>query len=118
MINITALTISLIASGTFLIVKKIIKNNNSFEKDVKNRFLQAINSMNKPPITTTNMTFGLYDIEQTDYGFRCRITIPIGLSESNFTSIIPILENAYKCDIEYKNYYMKCVKKKEEGILC
>lgn len=102
---------------SWLIAQKIIEKKTSFETDVKKRFLQTIEAMNQQPITKNNVTFGLYDITKTDYGFYARLNIPIGLSEDDFIKIIPILENSFKSEIEYKNYYIKFIDKREKEVI-
>lgn len=97
--------------SSWLIAQKIISKKTSFETYIRKRFLRTIEEMPQQPLTNSNMTFGLEDIEKTDIGFTARLVIPIGLSEDNFIKIIPYLENAFASDIEYKAYKIKFVKR-------
>lgn len=105
------------AIASWLIAQKIISKKTSFETDVKKRFLQTIEAMKQQPMTKNNVTFGLYDISKTDYGFSSRLIIPVGLCEDDFIKIIPILENSFKSEIEYKNYYIKFISQREGGVI-
>lgn len=116
MINLSALLIASLAGGVSLLIgSKMMDSKTSFEAKVKKRFFQTLTSMNRTPLTSTDMTFGLDKITKTDYGFYAYLIIPVGLSESDFIGIIPILENSFKSEIEYKNYYIKFISKLEGG---
>ena len=97
--------------ASWLIANNIVRKKTDFKSNVKKRFLQCIEEMPQQPLTNSNMTFGLEDIEKTDIGFTARLVIPIGLSEDNFIKIIPFLENAFSSDIEYKAYKIEFLKR-------
>lgn len=102
---------------SWMIAQKIIEKKTSFETDIKKRFLQTIEAMNQQPVNKSDTTFGLSNIKKTDYGFHANLIIPIGLSEDDFIKIIPILENSFKSEIEYKNYYIKFISKREREVV-
>lgn len=97
--------------ASWIIANNIVRKKTDFKANVKKRFLQCIEEMPQQPLTNSNMTFGLEDIEKTDIGFTARLVIPIGLSEDNFIKIIPFLEDAFSSDIEYKAYKIKFLKR-------
>ena len=97
--------------ASWIIANNIVRKKTDFKSNVEKRFLQCIEEMPQQPLTNSNMTFGLEDIEKTDIGFTARLVIPIGLSEDNFIKIIPFLENAFSSDIEYKSYHVKFIKR-------
>lgn len=102
---------------SWMIAQKIIERKMSFEIEVERRFLKTIEFMKSQPVNNNNTTFGLKNITKTDYGFYANLIIPIGLSEDDFIKIIPILENSFKSEIEYKNYYIKFINKRQEGVI-
>ena len=102
---------------SWMIAQKIIEKKTSFENDIKQRFLKTIQSMRQQPVNKNDITFGLRNIKKTDYGFYASLIIPIGLSEDDFIKIIPILENSFKSEIEYKNYYIKFINKREKEVI-
>lgn len=97
--------------SSWYVANKFINRKTSFETYVRKRFLKTIEEMPQQPLTNSNMTFGLEDIEKNELGFEARLIIPVGLSEDNFIKIIPFLENAFSSDIEYKAYKVKFLKR-------
>ncbi|WP_416188158.1 hypothetical protein [Clostridium perfringens] len=110
MVGEVVLTGIMVTSSWFM-ANKFINKKTSFETDVKKRFLKTIEEMSQQPLTNSNVTFGLEDIEKTEIGFDARLVIPIGLSENDFIKIIPVLENSFASNIEYKAYKIKFIKR-------
>lgn len=101
----------IMVTSSWYVANKFINRKTSFETYVRKRFLKTIEEMPQQPLTNSNMTFGLEDIEKNELGFEARLIIPVGLSEDNFIKIIPFLENAFSSDIEYKAYKVKFLKR-------
>ncbi|KQC92814.1 hypothetical protein AM596_07405 [Clostridium perfringens CP4] len=102
---------SIAAISAWHVANKFINRKTGFKTYVRKKFLKTIEEMPQQPLTNSNMTFGLEDIEKTEIGFDARLVIPIGLSEDNFIKIIPYLENSFASDIEYKAYKIKFIKR-------
>lgn len=96
---------------SWLIAKNFISKKVNFETSIRKRFLQCIEEMPQQPLTNSNLTFGLEEIKENEFGFEAKLIIPVGLCEDNFIKIIPYLENTFASDIEYKNYKVKFIKR-------
>lgn len=95
--------------ASWIISNKFMNKKTDFEANVKKRFLKTIEEMKDQPLTNSNRTFGLTDINRTETGFNAKLIIPVGLSEDNFIKIIPFLENSFSSDIEYKSCIVKFI---------
>ncbi|HHL2038253.1 TPA: hypothetical protein ACQ3VS_002888 [Clostridium perfringens] len=103
--------IAISTTSSWLIAKNFISKKVNFETSIRKRFLKCIEEMPQQPLTNSNLTFGLEEIKENEFGFEAKLIIPVGLCEDNFIKIIPYLENTFASDIEYKNYKVKFIKR-------